>query len=93
MNARNGLLTAEIAAANAAVAAARRIEAVAAKRLAVANDQFELARKAFRLGETSAADLYRIRQLQLDAQRTQAAAAIDLGVARSRLNQAYGYAP
>lgn len=87
------LVTAEIAAANAAVAAARRTEGLAAKRLAVANDQFELARKAFRLGETSAADLYRVRQLQVEAQRTQAAAAIDLGVARSRLNQAYGYAP
>jgi hypothetical protein len=34
-----------------------------------------------------------VRQLQLDAQRARASAAIDLGVALSRLNQAFGYAP
>jgi outer membrane protein TolC len=87
------LVKAEIAAAKAAVAAARRIDGLAANRLKVASEQFDLAREAFRLGENSAADLYRVRQLQLDAQRTRAAASIDLGVAQSRLNQAYGYAP
>ena len=59
----------------------------------VATEQFDLARKSFRLGEINAFDLYRVRQLQLDAQRARAAAAIDLGVALSRLNQAWGYAP
>jgi outer membrane protein, heavy metal efflux system len=87
------IVKAEIAAAKAAVAAARRVDGLAANRLKVANEQFDLARKAFRLGESTAADLYRVRQLQLDAQRTRAAASIDLGVAQSRLNQAYGYAP
>ena len=87
------IVKAEIAAAKAAVAAARRVDGLAANRLKVANEQFDLARKAFRLGENTAADLYRVRQLQLDAQRTRAAASIDLGVAQSRLNQAYGYAP
>jgi outer membrane protein, heavy metal efflux system len=87
------IVKAEIAAAKAAVAAARRVDGLAANRLKVASEQFDLARKAFRLGENSAADLYRVRQLQLDAQRTRAAASIDLGVAQSRLNQAYGYAP
>jgi outer membrane protein TolC len=87
------IVKAEVAAAKAAVAAARRVEGLAANRLKVASEQFDLARKAFRLGENTAADLYRVRQLQLDAQRTRAAASIDLGVAQSRLNQAYGYAP
>ncbi len=87
------LVGAEIAAARAAVAAARRTEGLAAKRLSVATEQFDLARKSFRLGEINAFDLYRVRQLQLDAQRARAAAAIDLGVALSRLNQAWGYAP
>jgi outer membrane protein TolC len=87
------LLETEIISARAALSAARRAEGLAAKRLAVANEQFELARKAFQLGEVSAVDLYRVRQSQLDAQRAQASAAIDVGVAQSRLNQALGYAP
>jgi outer membrane protein, heavy metal efflux system len=87
------IVKAEINAAKAAVAAARRVDGLAANRLKVASEQFDLARKAFRLGENTAADLYRVRQLQLDAQRTRAAALIDLGVAQSRLNQAYAYAP
>ena len=87
------IVEAEIKAARAAVAAGRRADALTAKRLAVADQQFELARKAFRLGEVNAVDLYRVRQSQLDAQRTRASASIDLGVALSRLNQARGYAP
>jgi cobalt-zinc-cadmium efflux system outer membrane protein len=76
------LVTAEIAAAKAAVAAAQRVERLAVNRPKVASEQFELARKAFQLGENSAADLYRIRQQQLDAQRARAAASIDLGIAQ-----------
>lgn len=87
------LVEAEIRAAAMAAAAARRIEGVAAKRLALANTQFELSRKSFQLGEASAVDLYRVRQSQLDAMRSHASAAIDVGVAASRLNQAHGYAP
>ncbi|MBG0810490.1 TolC family protein [Methylosinus sp. H3A] len=87
------LVAAEINAARAAVAAARRADGLAAKRLSVASEQFDLARRSFRLGEINAFDLYRVRQLQLDAQRARASAAIDLGVALSRLNQAFGYAP
>jgi outer membrane protein TolC len=87
------IVEAEIKTALLTVAAARRAEGFAAKRLAVASEQFELARKAFSLGEFNAVDLYRVRQSQLDAQRTRASASIDLGVALSRLNQARGYAP
>ncbi|TDX65555.1 outer membrane protein TolC [Methylosinus sp. sav-2] len=86
-------VAAEINAARAAVAAARRADGLSAKRLSVASEQFDLARRSFRLGEINAFDLYRVRQLQLDAQRARASAAIDLGVALSRLNQAFGYAP
>lgn len=87
------LVNAEIAAARAALAAARRAEGLATKRLSVASEQFELARRSFKLGEINAFDLYRVRQLQLEAQRARAAASIDAGVAQSRLNQAWGYAP
>lgn len=87
------LVDAEIAAARAALAAARRADGLAAKRLSVATEQFELARRSFRLGEINAFDLYRVRQMQLEAQRARAAASIDVGVAQSRLNQAWGYAP
>jgi len=45
------------------------------------------------LGEIGALDFYRVRQLQLDAQRSEAAASIAVGAAVSRLNQAQGYAP
>jgi outer membrane protein TolC len=83
----------EIKVARIALAAAKKAEGGASKRLGVANEQFDLARKAFQLGEVNAVDLYRVRQSQLDAQRGQASAATDLGVAQSRLNQARGYAP
>jgi outer membrane protein TolC len=86
------LVLAEINLARIALAAARRADGLAAKRLSVATEQFELARRSFRLGEISAFDLYRVRQLQLDAQRMRASAAIDLGISQSRLNQAFGYA-
>jgi outer membrane protein, heavy metal efflux system len=87
------VVTAEVRAAQAAVTAAKRNSTVAAKRFSVASEQFDLERKSFRLGEASAVDLYRVRQSYLDAQRAQALALVDLGVAQSRLNQAQGYAP
>ncbi|MGJ0453168.1 MAG: TolC family protein [Methylocystis sp.] len=87
------IITAEIKAAREALAAAQRAVKLANSRLTVANDQFELSRKAFKLGEISAFDLYRVRQIQLEAQRMEANAEINVGVAISRLNQAQGYAP
>lgn len=83
----------EIEAARANLAAAKRAAGLADKRLAVGNEQFDLSRKSFALGEVSAFDLYRVRQIQLDAQRMQAGAAVAVGVAISRVNQALGYAP
>lgn len=87
------IVLAEIKTARAALAAAQRAAGLADQRLTVANEQFELSRKSFALGEVSAFDLYRVRQIQLEAQRTQAAAAISVGIAISRVNQALGYAP
>ncbi|MCC3246996.1 TolC family protein [Methylocystis sp. WRRC1] len=87
------MVVAEIKAARTALAAAQKAAGLADKRLAVANEQFELSRKSFALGEISAFDLYRVRQIQLEAQRMQAGAAINVGVAVSRVNQALGYAP
>ncbi|KAF0213698.1 MAG: outer membrane efflux protein [Methylocystaceae bacterium] len=87
------VVLAEIKAARESLAAARRAATFANARLVVANDQFDLSRKAFKLGEISAFDLYRVRQIQLEAQRMEANAEINVGVAISRLNQAQGYAP
>lgn len=87
------VVTAEIKASRVTLAAAQRAAEIAKSRLAVANDQFELSLKSFKLGEISAFDLYRVRQIQLEAQRIYANAAVNVGVAISRLNQAQGYAP
>jgi outer membrane protein, heavy metal efflux system len=87
------VVLAEIKAAQANLAATKRASSIANKRLAVANEQFELARKSFALGEIGGLDFYRIRQLQFDAQRAKVAAAVAVGAAISRLNQAQGYAP
>jgi len=87
------VVLAEIKAARLNLAAARKAAGLAAQRLSVANEQFDLSRKSFALGEINAFDLYRVRQLQLDAQRAQAAASVNVGQAISRVNQAQGYAP
>lgn len=84
---------AEIKAARIALTAAQKASKLADQRLTVANEQFELSRKSYALGETSAFDLYRVRQIQLEAQKMQAGAAISVGASISRLNQAQGYAP
>lgn len=86
-------VSAEVAIARAALIAARKVEASAAKRLAVASEQYEVALKSMRLGEINAFDLFRVRQLRLDAQRARSAARIEAGLAHSRLNQARGLAP
>ena len=89
----NRVISAEVAIARSAAAAARKAEASAAARFAVANQQYEIARKSIRLGEISAVDLFRVRQIRLEAQRSYAAAQVESGHALSRLNQARGVAP
>ena len=46
-----------------------------------------------RLGEIGAFDLFRVRQLQIEAAAVDARSQVDVGRARSRLNQALGLAP
>lgn len=87
------VVLADVKTARLNLAAAQKAAGLAAQRLVVANQQFDLSRKSFALGEINAFDLYRVRQLQLDAQRAQAATAVAVGQAISRVNQAQGYAP
>lgn len=89
----NRTIAAEVAIARAAAVAARKAEASATARLAVADQQYEIAIKSMRLGEINAVDLFRVRQIRLDAQRSRAAAQVEAGLAFSRLNQARGVAP
>ncbi|MBL6457020.1 TolC family protein [Belnapia sp. T6] len=87
------LVGAGIQAAEQALRAAEEAVRLARQRLSVANQQLDVARRAFRAGETGIFDLYRVRQLQLEAAGAEARAAVQAGRARSRLNQALGYAP
>ena len=82
-----------VAHARNAAAAAHKAEGSAAARFSVANQQYEIALKSIRLGEISAVDLFRVRQIRLEAQRSHVAAQVEAGLAVSRLNQARGYAP
>jgi outer membrane protein TolC len=90
---RQRLLEAEIGASQLALRAAEEAARIARRRLALANQQLDLARRAFSAGETGLFELYRIRQLQLEAAGGQAQAEVTAGRARSRLNQALGVVP
>lgn len=87
------LVRAGVLAAEQALRAAQEAARIARQRLSVANQQYDTARRAFRAGETGIFDLYRVRQLQLEAAGAEARTAVQVGRARSRLNQAVGYAP
>ena len=83
----------EVGLARLAVAATEQARRLAAERKAVADRQTAAARGAFRAGEIGAFDLFRVRQLQIEAAAVDARAQVDVGRARSRLNQALGLAP
>ncbi|TCZ59675.1 TolC family protein [Roseicella aquatilis] len=83
----------EIALAQQGLAAAEQARRLAAERRAVAERQITAARTAFRAGEIGAFDLFRVRQLQIEAAAVDARAQVDVGRARSRLNQALGLLP
>jgi outer membrane protein TolC len=87
------LLESGIAQARTRLAAAQSARRLAAERRSLSEEQLRAARTAFANGEIGAFDLFRVRQLQLDAQAAEAAAAITLGRARSVLNQALGVVP
>ncbi len=90
---RRRLLEAEIDAAQVALRRAEDASRIARQRLSVANRQLDLARRAFNAGEIAPFDLFRVRQLQVDAAGAQAQAEVTAGRARSRLNQALGVVP
>ena len=83
----------EIGLARVALAAAEASRRLAGARRAVAEQQLGAARAAFRSGEIGAFDLFRVRQLQLEAVAADVRAAVEEGRARSRLNQALGVVP
>ncbi|NOG70124.1 TolC family protein [Roseicella sp. DB1501] len=87
------LVEGEVRLARLALAASERARQLAADRREVAERQLAAGRTAFRSGEIGAFDLFRIRQLQIEAAAVDARAEVEVGRARSRLNQALGLAP
>ena len=83
----------EIGQARVGLAAAEQARRTAAERQTVADRQLAAAQAAFRSGEIGAFDLFRVRQLQIEAVAVAARAQVDAGRARSRLNQALGVVP
>lgn len=87
------LVEGEIRQARLGLAAAEESRRLAAERRAVADRQSEAAHRAFRSGEIGGFDLFRVRQLQLEAAAADALAAVEVGRALSRLHQALGSVP
>ena len=87
------VLEGEAAQARIRLGAASQARTLAGDRRRVADRQLHDARTAFANGEIGAFDLFRVRQLQNEALAAEAQAAIELGRARSRLNQALGLLP
>ena len=93
LNLARRVVEAEVTRAEAALRAAETAARVARERLSVAREQEGIALNAFRGGETSTFDLFRVRQLRLEAAEEEGRAAIAAQRARSRVNQARGVLP
>ena len=87
------IIEAEILRSQAALRAAEAAQRLARQRLAVAREQEGIALSAFRAGETGTFDLFRVRQLRLEAANDEGQAVIAASRARSRVNQAAGVLP
>jgi outer membrane protein TolC len=87
------MVEAGAARAQAELRAAEAAHRIARQRLAVASEQEAIALRAFRAGETGTFDLFRVRQLRLEAASDEAQAGIAASRARSRVNQAKGVLP
>lgn len=87
------LVDATVLRARHQLSAAEQALRLARQRLAVANEQEGIALRAFRSGETGTFDLYRVRQLRLEAANEEGRASIDASRSRSRVNQAMGVVP
>lgn len=87
------LLQAGASRAALALRDAERNLRLARQRLALAREQEAIALNAFRGGEILTFDLFRVRQLRLEAANDEGRAAVEVNRARSRLNQALGAIP
>ncbi len=79
--------------AQAALNAAEGALRLARQRLSLAQDQERIALNAFRGGEILTFDLFRVRQLRLEAANDAGRAEVEVNRARSRVNQAGGVIP
>ncbi|WP_207539009.1 TolC family protein [Sabulicella rubraurantiaca] len=86
-------VAATISRAEVALRASEANLRIARQRLQVAREQEAIALNAFRGGETGTFDLFRVRQLRLEASNDEGRAAVEVNRARSRLNQARGVVP
>jgi len=93
LNQTRRVVEAQILRAQAALRAADAAQRIARQRLAVANEQEGIALRAFRAGETGTFDLFRVRQLRLEAANDEGRASVEASRARSRVNQALGVVP
>lgn len=93
LTAQRRIIAVQVRAAEAQLRAAEGQQRVARDRLGIANRQLNSAQRAFRAGEVALFDLYRVRQLQLEAATASGRAEVEVGRARSRLNQAIGATP
>jgi len=93
LNQAQRVVEAEILRAQAALRAADAAQRIARQRLGLANEQEGIALRAFRAGETGTFDLFRVRQLRLEAANDEGRASVEASRARSRVNQALGVVP
>lgn len=82
-----------VRAARAAVDAQQTVVALAAQRVAAAREREALVRRAFDFGEERLVELLRARAATREAESTAARDQAALGLARARLNQAFGVLP
>ena len=87
------LVASAVERAQAALTAAEGALRIARQRLQVAQEQERIALNAFRGGETGTFDLFRVRQLRLEAANDAGRAEVEANRARSRVNQAAGVVP
>ena len=87
------VVAAGVARSQAELRASEAALRIARQRLGVANEQEGIALRAFRAGETGTFDLFRIRQLRLEAANDEGQTSIAASRARSRVNQAAGALP
>ncbi|MDB5413239.1 MAG: hypothetical protein JWR10_1574 [Rubritepida sp.] len=93
LNQARRTVEAQILRAQAALRTSEAALRIARQRLAVGNEQEGIALRAFRSGETGTFDLYRVRQLRLEAANDEGRASVEASRARSRVNQAMGVVP